>query len=221
MIDWDWRASLNFFLHINRKFIIIFGAIIIFLFLIIIFKQINLANVILENTVKSSSNADISEPKFAINNESKKIYITASQGNFINKDEVLLNENVRYELVGVVKYTHFALMVTGPHRLILDKFFKDQASESLSHAQQAGEILTGLGGHPSLTIPNIEETNKHSVKDLLVESLNHEEKAILLYNDLLHCSENKSLYIEEYSREMIKTEEMHSIEIKKMLRDYD
>ena len=51
----------------------------------------------MEDAVKSSSNADISEPKFAINNESKKIYITASQGNFINKDEVLLNENVRFK----------------------------------------------------------------------------------------------------------------------------
>ena len=90
---------MNFFLHINRKFIILFGAIIIFLFVIIIFfKQINLNNnIILEDSVKSSSNADISEPKFAINNESKKIYITASQGNFINKDEVLLNENVRFK----------------------------------------------------------------------------------------------------------------------------
>ena len=90
---------MNFFLHINRKFIILFGAIIIFLFLIIIFfKQINLNNnIILEDTAKNSSNADISEPKFAINNESKKIYITASQGNFINKDEVLLNENVRFK----------------------------------------------------------------------------------------------------------------------------
>ena len=90
---------MNFFLHINRKFIILFGAIIIFLFLIIIFfKQINLNNdIILEDTVKSLSNADISEPKFAINNESKKIYITASQGSFINKDEVLLNENVRFK----------------------------------------------------------------------------------------------------------------------------
>ena len=90
---------MNFFLHINRKFIILFGAIIIFLFLIIIFfKQINLNNNnIIEDTLKSSSNADISEPKFAINNESKKIYITASQGNFINKDEVLLNENVRFK----------------------------------------------------------------------------------------------------------------------------
>ena len=89
---------MNFFLHINSKFIILFGAIIIFLFLIFIFfKQINLSNIIIEDPVKSSSNADISEPKFAINNESKKIYITASQGNFINKDEVLLNENVRFK----------------------------------------------------------------------------------------------------------------------------
>ena len=132
-----------------------------------------------------------------------------------------LNEIMKYELAGVVKYTHFALMVTGPNRIILDKFFKTQAEESLQHAQQAGELLTGLGGHPSQMIPSIEETNKHSVKDLLKESLLHEEKAILLYKDLLDCSEDKSLYIEEYSRNMIKTEEMHSIEIKKMLRDYD
>ena len=90
---------MNLFLHINRKFIILFGAIIIFLFLTIIFyKQINLSNnIIIEDSINSLSNVDISEPKFAINNESKKIYITASQGNFINKDEVLLNENVRFK----------------------------------------------------------------------------------------------------------------------------
>ena len=42
-------------------------------------------------------NADISKPKFAINNESKKIYITAGKGNFLNKDEVLLEDNVRFK----------------------------------------------------------------------------------------------------------------------------
>ena len=132
----------------------------------------------------------------------------------------LLNDILEYELAGVVKYTHFALMVTGPNRLILDKFFKGQASESLQHAQQAGELLTGLGGHPSQKIPKIEETNKHTINDLLNESLIHESKAINLYKELLNCAENKSLYIEEYAREMVKQEEMHSIEIKKMLRDY-
>jgi len=132
----------------------------------------------------------------------------------------LLNDILEYELAGVVKYTHFALMVTGPNRLVLDKFFKGQASESLQHAQQAGELLTGLGGHPSQKIPKIEETNKHTINDLLNESLIHESKAINLYKELLNCAENKSLYIEEYAREMVKQEEMHSIEIKKMLRDY-
>tara|TARA_B100000686_G_scaffold336637_1_gene406747 strand:- start:80 stop:517 length:438 start_codon:yes stop_codon:yes gene_type:complete len=139
----------------------------------------------------------------------------------VDKAVSILNDILKYELAGVVKYTHFALMVTGPNRLFLDKFFKAQASESLEHAQQAGELLTGLGGHPSQAIPEIEETNKHSVKDLLVESLSHEEKAISLYKELLSYSENESVYIEEYAREMIKTEEIHSIEIKKMLRDYD
>ncbi len=89
---------MNFFLHINRKFIILFSTIIILLFLIIIFyKQINLNSVTIEENVSSLSNADISEPKFSINNDSRKIYITASQGNFINKDEVLLKENVRFK----------------------------------------------------------------------------------------------------------------------------
>ena len=139
----------------------------------------------------------------------------------LDKTIATLNEVMKYELAGVVKYTHFALMVTGPNRLTLDKFFKSQAVESLEHAQQAGELLTGLGGHPSQAIPEIEETNKHSIKDLLNESFNHEQKAIEIYKDLLRYSENKSLYIEEYAREMIKEEEMHGIEIKKLLRDYE
>ena len=140
----------------------------------------------------------------------------------LNSKKVIsvLNDILEYELAGVVKYTHYALMVTGPNRLTLDKFFKGQASESLDHAQQAGELLTGLGGHPSQKIPKIDETNKHSVNDLLDESLVHESNAINLYKELLNCSEGRSLYIEEYAREMIKQEEMHSIEIKKMLRDY-
>ena len=112
-------------------------------------------------------------------------------------------------------------MVTGPDRLVLDKFFKSQAIESLEHAQEAGELMTGLGGHPAQSIPEIKESNAHSIKDLLNESLSHEEQAIGLYKDLLACSENKSIYIEEYAREMVKQEEMHSIEIKKLLRDFE
>ena len=103
----------------------------------------------------------------------------------VKKTIKILNEILEYELAGVVKYTHFALMVAGPNRIILDRFFKAQATESLEHAQQSGELLTGLGGHPSQKIPKIDETNQHSVQNLLSESLIHEEKAISLYNKLL------------------------------------
>ena len=65
--------------------------------MVVIYKQINLNTIELEGTKNNLSDTDISKPKFAINNESKKIYITAGKGNFLNKDEVLLEDNVRFK----------------------------------------------------------------------------------------------------------------------------
>ena len=136
------------------------------------------------------------------------------------KSVELLNSIMEFELAGVVRYTHYSLMVTGPNRIPIVQFFQTQANESLLHAQQAGEILTGLEGHPTLKVASIEETHKHSVADLLKESLNHEAKALELYKKLLETVENASIYLEEYARTMIGQEELHNMEIKKMLRDY-
>ena len=89
---------MNFFLHINRNFIILLGALaIIFFILIVLYEQTNLNSFRFEDKTNNLSDADISEPKFAINNETKKIFITASEGNFLNKDEVLLKNNVRFK----------------------------------------------------------------------------------------------------------------------------
>ena len=97
----------------------------------------------------------------------------------------LLNAIMEFELAGVVRYTHYSLMVTGPNRIPIVAFFKAQASESLLHAEEVGEILTGLDGHPSLKIAPMEETYQHKVKDILEESLSHEKKALDLYKNLL------------------------------------
>ena len=132
----------------------------------------------------------------------------------------LLNSIMEFELAGVVRYTHYSLMVTGPNRIPIVEFFKMQATESLIHAQQVGEILTGLEGHPTLGIAPIEETYKHAVRDILSESLNHEKKALNLYKELLDTVEDASIYLEEFARTMIGQEELHNIEIKKMLRDF-
>ena len=132
----------------------------------------------------------------------------------------ILNSIMEYELAGVVRYTHSSLMVTGPHRIPIVAFLQGQANESLLHAQQAGELLTGLNGHPSQKITPIEESNKHSIKDILEESLEHEVHALNLYKNLLDLVENASVYLEEYARTMIGQEEQHTIELKKMLQDY-
>ena len=142
--------------------------------------------------------------------------------NEINTNEVcdILNEIMEYELAGVVRYTHSSMMVSGPYRLPIVSFLKEQAAESLMHAQLAGEKIAGLDGHPSQKIAKIQETNRHTIKDILEESLEHELHALSLYKKLLTSVENKSVYLEEYARSQIGEEEQHSLELKIMLKDF-
>ena len=137
-----------------------------------------------------------------------------------NKACAILNEIMEYELAGVVRYTHSAMMVTVPYRIPIVAFLKEQASESLLHAQGAGELIAGLDGHPSQKIAKIEETGQHAIKDILEESLEHELHAVGLYKKLLEEVEDSSIYLEEYARGMIGEEEQHSLELKRMLKDY-
>ena len=132
----------------------------------------------------------------------------------------ILNQIMEFELAGVVRYTHSSLMITGPYRLPIVEFLKEQANESLMHAQQAGELLTGLDGHPSQKIASIVETNDHSIQGILEESLAHEVHALNLYKELLTVVEGKSVYLEEYTRDLIGQEEQHQLELKKMLKDF-
>ena len=138
----------------------------------------------------------------------------------MNKDKVInkLTKIFDLELSGVIRYTHYSLMIFGPNRLPLIDFFKTQASESLLHANQAGEHITGLGGHPPLNINNIKETFKHDITEILSETLEHEKRAIKHYYELLELVDNKSVYLEEYARQMICEEELHVLEVEKMLQ---
>ena len=132
----------------------------------------------------------------------------------------ILNEIMEYELAGVVRYTHSAMMVSGPYRLPIVTFLKEQAAESLVHAQQAGELIVGLDGHPSQKIAKIKETHRHSIEDILGERLDHEIHALELYKKLLEHVADRSIYLEEYARGLIGEEEQHSLELKAMLKDF-
>jgi bacterioferritin len=130
----------------------------------------------------------------------------------------LLNHIMEMELAGVVRYTHYSLMVYGYHRIPIVEWLRTQATESLTHAQQAGEFVTHLGEHPSLAIGPLLETEKHDIGDILKESLEHERAALQLYKQLLKVVEGHSVLLEEYARTMIQQEELHTGEVDKMLR---
>ncbi len=129
-----------------------------------------------------------------------------------------LNRIMEMELAGVVRYTHYALMVYGYTRIPIVSWMKSNADESLAHASKAGELVTLLGGHPSLRIGPLLETHQHDIGDILRESLAHEQASLAVYYELLHLVEGHSVLLEEYAREMIVEEEMHLDEVNKMLR---
>jgi bacterioferritin len=129
-----------------------------------------------------------------------------------------LNRIMELELAGVVRYTHYSLMVFGYNRIPIVSWLKANATESLDHAHKAGELVTLLGGHPSLKIGALLETEQHDIGNILRESLAHEQTALSAYYDLLASVEGVSVLLEEYAREMIVQEELHLDEVNKMLR---
>lgn len=138
----------------------------------------------------------------------------------IDNDAVIkvLNKIMEAELAGVVRYTHYSLMVFGYGRIPIVSWMRGQATESLTHASEAGELITHLGGHPSLGIGSLLETHRHDIGDILIESMEHEMLALSEYHELLDLVDGQNVMLEEYARRLISQEEMHLGEVRKMLR---
>jgi len=138
----------------------------------------------------------------------------------LNKKKVIaqLNRILECELAGVVRYTHYSMMIFGYSRIPIVAWFQAEATESLAHAQQAGEMVTRLGGHPSLAIGPLLETHEHDIGQILRETLQAEHVALGLYTDLLDLVAGENVAREEYARTLIEAEEEHIDEIDKMLR---
>jgi bacterioferritin len=138
----------------------------------------------------------------------------------LNRDRVveLLNRILEAELAGVVRYTHYSFLVYGYNRIPIVSWLREQASESLLHAQQAGEMITHLGAYPSLTIGPLLDNHQHDIGAIMRESLETEARALALYKDLLAVVEGSSVMLEEYARQMVYAEEQHAGEVDKMLR---
>ena len=130
----------------------------------------------------------------------------------------LLNQIMEAELAGVVRYTHYSLMVFGHNRIPIVSWLRGEANVCLTHANEAGELVTHFGEHPSLKIGALLETHKHGISDILLESLEAEKTGLALYKQLLDIVGGKSVLLEDYARRMISEEQLHIGEVNKMLR---
>jgi len=136
-----------------------------------------------------------------------------------NKQVVIdkLDRVLEAELSGVVRYLHYSFMIFGPNRIPITSWFRNQALEGFNHAVTVGERITSLGGHPSVRVQSVPETNNHSVLDILRESLEYEKNTVRLYHDLLEYAKD-DIPLDEMVRTLISSECNHVDEVEKMIK---
>jgi len=127
----------------------------------------------------------------------------------------LLNQILEAELAGVVRYTHYSLMIFGHNRIPIVSWLRGEANTCLAHANEAGELVTQFGEHPSLKIGALLETHQHGINDILTESLKAELEGLALYRQLYELVRDRSVLLEDYARRMIAEEELHVGEVKR------
>lgn len=131
----------------------------------------------------------------------------------------LLNQIYQLEMAGIHQYLHFSFMIMGYNRIPIQSWFRSNATESMTHATTIGEKMTSLGGHPTMATPKIDESNDHSILQLLNESLKHEEQAVALYKRLTDmATELGDIALEEMAREFVRSEIEHVDEVRKMIK---
>jgi bacterioferritin len=129
----------------------------------------------------------------------------------------LLDKILEAELSGVVRYLHYSFMIFGPNRIPITKWFRDHANEGITHAVKVGEKITALGGHPSVKVKPVPETNNHNVLEILKESLEFEKEGLAAYHALLKIV-GDDVALEEIVRSLIVEETEHIEEVEKMIR---
>jgi bacterioferritin len=131
----------------------------------------------------------------------------------------LLQSIMEYELAGVIRYTHFSLVVTGSDRNLIADFLKEQAIESLAHAQKVGEMLVSIAGQPKPGITSITDIDNYSTKSVLIASLAHEQKAIEMYKQLLASAKEFNQELADFVSNMIEEESSHHLELEQMIQN--
>ena len=127
-----------------------------------------------------------------------------------------LNRILQTELAAVIYYTHYSFMIYGHARIPITAWLRDNATESLAHAQEAGQMIMRLHRRPALGIAPLPTTPHNTIDEILSESIEREEAAVELYRELLNLVKDKSVVLEEYATRLVSAEAVHLREMELM-----
>jgi bacterioferritin len=128
-----------------------------------------------------------------------------------------LDRILQMELAGVIYYTHYSFMIYGHARIPITSWLRENATESLAHAQEAGEMIMRMHRRPALGIAQLPTTRHNTIDEIITESCEREEAGIQLYRDLLAMIKDKSIVLEEYAQRLVAAEAVHIREMELML----
>lgn len=129
-----------------------------------------------------------------------------------------LNHLLRLELEGVNRYLHHSFMVFGFHRSPVVAYFRQQSTESLTHATLLGEKIVSLGGHPNVRIEASWEPEHHDLTEMLRVNLAAEEEGLAQYVRLLKMVPAEEVALEDMVRQLVREEQEHVEDLRKFLR---
>jgi len=130
-----------------------------------------------------------------------------------------LDKIFQAEMAGIVRYLHYSFIIMGHNRIPIQQWFRAQAGEGMAHTTLIGEKITSLGGHPPTVHATVEDSEGHSVDQILEESLRFEEEALGMYKRLASlAARSNDIALEEMARQFVRDETEHVDEIRKMLR---
>jgi bacterioferritin len=107
-------------------------------------------------------------------------------------------------------------MIYGHARIPITSWLRDNATESLAHAQEAGEMIMRLHRRPALGIAALPTTPHNTIDEILTESIQREESGVELYRELLALVKDKSVVLEEYATRLVSAEAVHLREMELM-----
>ena len=133
----------------------------------------------------------------------------------------ILHKILEFELQGVIRYTYYYVILDKANReaKILN-FLKEQAQESLHHAQLVSDVLAGLNEYEPLAILPNYHLNNYNAIDILLASHAHEQQAVEYYKHLLEVVKGCNKYLEEFTSKMVIEEEEHTQELQQMINEY-